>query len=95
MLLGTSRLAATEFTFFLSLPVMAGASLVKLVKFGFDFSGTEAAILALGALAAFIVSIMAIRFLTGFVKKHSFEGFGWYRVALGAVVILYFIIFGG
>ena len=93
MLLGLSRSAATEFTFFLALPVMLGASLLKLFKFGFAFTGTEAAILLAGALTAFLVSIAAIRFLTGFVKKHSFVGFGWYRMALGAAVILFFVLF--
>ena len=92
MLLGLSRAAATEFTFFLALPVMAGASLVKLLKFGFAFTGTEAVILLIGALTAFLVSIAAIKFLTGFVKRHSFLGFGIYRVALGTAVILFFVL---
>ena len=92
MLLGASRTAATEFTFFLALPVMVGASLLKLVKFGFVFTGAEAAILLVGATTAFLVSIAAIKFLTGFVKKHSFVGFGWYRIALGAAVILFFVL---
>ena len=92
MLLGASRSAATEFTFFLALPVMAGASLVKLVKFGFAFTGSEAAILLVGAATAFLVSIAAIKFLTGFVKKHNFVGFGVYRIALGAAVILFFVL---
>ncbi len=92
MLLGASRAVATEFTFFLALPVMAGASLIKLIKFGFAFTGAEAAVLLVGAVSAFLVSLMAIKFLTGFVKKHSFIGFGWYRIALGAAVILYFAL---
>ena len=92
MLLGASRVAATEFTFFLALPVMAGASLVKLLKFGFAFTGTEAAILLVGAAAAFIVSVVAIKFLTGFVKKHSFFWFGVYRVVLGVAVVLFFML---
>ena len=92
MLLGLSRSTATEFTFFLALPVMAGASLVTLLKFGFAFSGAEAAILFVGAATAFVVSIVAIKFLTGFVKKHSFFGFGVYRVVLGVAVILFFAL---
>ena len=90
MLFGLSRVAATEFTFFLALPVMAGASLVKLLKFGFAFTGAEAAILLIGAASAFVVSVVAIKFLTGFVKKHSFFGFGVYRVVLGIAVVLFF-----
>lgn len=90
--LGASRTVATEFTFFLSLPVMAGASLIKLLKFGFAFTGAEAAILLVGSITAFLVSIAAIRFLTGFVKKHTFIGFGWYRIALGAAVMFYFLL---
>ncbi|MDR1821551.1 MAG: undecaprenyl-diphosphate phosphatase [Oscillospiraceae bacterium] len=92
LLIGFSRPAAAEYTFFLGIPVMLGAGLLKLVKFGFHFSGTELAVLAAGFITAFVVSIFAIRFLTGFVKKHTFSGFGWYRIALGAVVLAVFFL---
>lgn len=92
MLCGMSRPAAAEFSFFLAIPVMFGASLVKLVKFGFDFTGAEIAVLLCGMVVAFAVSCAAIRFLVGFVKKHSFSSFGWYRIALGALVLLKFAL---
>jgi undecaprenyl-diphosphatase len=92
ILLGASRTVAAEFTFFLAVPVMLGAGGLKLLKFGLHFTGAETAILLVGAVTAFFVSLAAIRFLVGFVKKHSFVGFGWYRVALGALVILYFAL---
>ncbi len=91
MLLGVSRTAAAEFSFFMGVPVMAGASLVrglKFIKTGVGISGTETALLLIGALVAFIVSYFAIRFLMSFVRRHSFEAFGWYRIGLGLVVIL-------
>lgn len=92
MLLGASRIAATEFTFFLAIPVMLGASLVKLLKYfmevGFGFSGTEVIILVAGMITAFIVSIISIKFLVNFVKKHDFKVFGYYRIILGIIVIL-------
>ncbi len=91
ILLGASRTVAAEFTFFLAIPVMFGASLLKLVKFGFHFTGTEAAILLLGMLTAFAVSILAIKFLMGYIKKHDFKAFGWYRIVLGVLVFGYFI----
>ncbi len=94
ILLGTSRYIAAEYSFFLSIPVMFGASLLKLVKFGLDFTGTELAILAMGMLVAFVVSILAIRFLMGFIKKNDFKAFGWYRIVLGIVVLMYFILLG-
>jgi undecaprenyl-diphosphatase len=90
ILIGFSRKTATEFTFFLALPVMLGASLLKLVKLGFAMTGAEGAILLAGCLTAFIVSVAAIRFLTGYVKKHDFTAFGWYRIALGIAVLAYF-----
>lgn len=90
LLLGVSRTAAAEFTFFLALPTMLGASALKLFKFGLDFTGVELATLLLGMAVAFAVSILAIRFLMGYIKRHSFEAFGWYRIALGAVVLVYF-----
>ncbi len=94
ILLGTSRYVAAEYSFFLSIPVMFGASLLKLVKFGFHFTGTEIAILVTGMLVAFIVSVIAIRFLIGYIKKNDFTAFGWYRIILGAVVIAYFVFLG-
>ena len=90
ILLGTSREVASEFSFFLAIPVMFGASALKLVKFGFHFTATEAAVLAAGMLTAFLVSIVAIRFLMGYIRKNDFKAFGWYRIALGALVLLYF-----
>lgn len=90
LLIGVSRTVAAEFTFFLAIPVMFGASLLKLVKFGFAFSGNELTILVTGMASAFIVSIIVIRFLMGYIKKHDFKVFGWYRIILGIVVLAYF-----
>lgn len=92
LMLGISRTAAAEFTFILGIPVMFGASLLKIVKFGFAFTSLELAVLAAGTVTAFLVSLAVIRFLMDFVRRHSFNVFGWYRIALGAVVIAYFII---
>lgn len=94
ILLGTSRYIAAEYSFFLSIPVMFGASFIKLVKFGFNFTGTEIAVLLTGMIVAFVVSVIAIRFLIGYIKKNDFKAFGWYRIVLGAVVIGYFVFFG-
>lgn len=94
LLIGVSRSIAAEYTFFLAVPVMFGASALKLVKFGFDFSSMELAILAVGLISAFVVSILAIKFLMSYIKKHDFNVFGWYRIVLGAAVILYFAIAG-
>ena len=91
ILVGTSRTVAAEFTFFLAIPVMFGASLLKLVKFGFAFSSTELIILIVGVLVSFVVSILAIKFLMGYIKKHDFKAFGWYRIILGILVLGYFI----
>ena len=91
ILVGTSRTVAAEFTFFLAIPVMFGASLLKLVKFGFAFTGTEVVILVTGVVVAFVVSILAIKFLMGYIKKHDFKAFGWYRIILGVLVLGYFI----
>jgi undecaprenyl-diphosphatase len=91
--LGISRAAAAEFTFFLAVPVMAGYSLLKLLKFGFDFSSYQLMILLLGCAAAFLTSLLVIRFLMNYVKKHSFSAFGIYRILLGAIVLLYFFLF--
>ena len=91
IILGTSRFIAAEYSFFLSIPVMFGASLIKLAKFGFEFEKVELAALLVGMATAFIVSIVAIRFLIGYIKKNDFKVFGWYRIALGAIVIGYFM----
>ena len=91
ILAGTSRTLAAEFTFFLAIPVMFGASLLKLLKFGFGFTGTEVLILVIGMVVAFVVSILAIKFLMGYIKKHDFKAFGWYRIVLGVLVLVYFI----
>lgn len=90
ILVGTSRTVAAEFTFFLAIPVMVGASLLKLVKFGFAFTASEIMILITGVVVAFIVSILAIKFLMGYIKKHDFKAFGWYRIVLGILVLGYF-----
>ncbi len=94
IILGTSRTIAAEYSFFLSIPVMFGASLLKLVKFGFHFTGLEVAILAVGTIVAFVVSIIAIRFLLGYIKTNDFKAFGWYRIVLGVLVMGYFLISG-
>ena len=93
ILLGASRTVAAEYTFFLAIPVMFGASLLKIVKFGLAFSAQELIILGVGTLVSFVVSILAIKFLMGYIKKHDFRVFGWYRIVLGVVVMLYFTIF--
>lgn len=96
LFLGLERSVAAEFTFFLAIPVMAGASLLKLAKYvlkvGFVFSGLEIAILLVSSLVAFIVSILVIKFLMNYIKKHDFKVFGYYRIALGILVLLYFLI---
>ena len=92
ILLGMSRKLAAEYTFFLAIPVMFGASFLKLVKFGLHFTGTEVVYLLLGMVVAFGVSIAAIKFLMGYIKKHDFKVFGWYRIALGVVVLAYFLL---
>lgn len=93
LMIGVSRTVAAEFTFFLAIPVMFGASLLKLVKHGLSFTGQEAWILAIGMLVAFVVSLFVLKFLMDYIKKHDFKVFGWYRIALGALVLLYFGIF--
>lgn len=92
LLIGVSRTVAAEFTFFLAIPVMFGASLLKIVKFGFDFTGMEIAVLLTGMIAAFIVSVLVIKFLMGYIKKNDFKVFGWYRIVLGILVLAYFAI---
>lgn len=91
ILVGVSREVAAEFTFFLGIPVMFGASALKIVKFGFAFSGQEILILLIGMISAFLVSILAIKFLMGYIKKHDFKVFGWYRIAIGILVLVYFL----
>lgn len=90
LIVGVSRTVATEFTFFLAIPVMFGAALFKLVKFGFSFTPLEIWILVVGLVTAFITSIIAIKFLMQYIKKHTFKAFGWYRIILGLLVIAYF-----
>lgn len=91
LLIGVSRVAAAEFTFFLAVPVMFGMSALKMIKMGFAMTGEEAVILVLGMVVAFIVSIVVIKFLMGYIKKHDFQIFGWYRIILGALVLIYFL----
>ena len=92
LLIGVSRTVAAKFTFILAIPVMAGASLLKIVKYGFAFTGTELIILGIGMVTAFIVSVFIIAFLMNYIKKHDFKIFGWYRIILGALVLLYFLV---
>lgn len=92
LLIGVSRSVAAEYTFFLAVPVMFGASALKLVKFGFNFTAEELVILAAGMIFAFVVSILAIKFLMGYIKKHDFTVFGWYRIVLGIAVFIYFAL---
>jgi len=92
MLVGTSRFVATEFTFFLAIPVMLGASLLKLLKFGLVFTSAEAIILITGMVVAYVVSVIAIKFLVGYIKKNNFKVFGWYRIVLGIIVGGYFLL---
>jgi undecaprenyl-diphosphatase len=92
LLLGVARVTAAEFTFFLAIPAMFGASALKLLKFGFAFSGEELVILLTGTAVAFVTSILAIKFLMGYIKKHDFKVFGWYRIILGCLVLLYFAL---
>ena len=94
MILGCSRSAAAEFSFFLGIPVMFGASLLKLVKFGFHFTGAEVFILLFGMIVAFLVSVYSIKFLMSYIRGNDFKLFGYYRIALGVLVILYFGIKG-
>lgn len=92
LMIGVSRTVAAEFTFFLAIPVMLGASLLKVIRFGLTFSMAEAVILLVGMAIAFIVSVLVIRFLMGYIKKHDFKVFGWYRIVLGILVLLYFFV---
>lgn len=90
--IGMSRTVAAEFTFFLAIPVMAGASLLKIVKFGLAFTGVEIAVLLVGMLVAFITSVFVIKLLMDYIKRHDFKVFGWYRIVLGIAVLAYFMI---
>ena len=90
MLLGCSRGASAEFSFFLGIPAMAGASLIKMIKFGFGFTGAQILILLLGMLISFIVAIYTVRYLLGYIRKHDFTVFGYYRIVLGIIVLIYF-----
>lgn len=92
LLIGVSRTVAAEYTFFLAIPVMFGASLLKLVKFGVAFTGLELALLLIGTVVSFVVSVFVLRFLMGYIKKHDFKVFGWYRIVLGIVVLAYFLL---
>lgn len=92
LLIGVSRVAAAEFTFFLAVPVMFGLSALKILKFGLDFTGTELLVLGIGMAVAFLVSVFVIKCLMSYIKKHDFKVFGWYRIVLGIVVLLYFAL---
>lgn len=92
LIIGVSRVAAAEFTFFLAVPVMLGMSLLKILKIGLAFSSGELVILAVGTITAFIVSVIVIKFLMSYIKKKDFKLFGWYRIVLGAMVLLYFAV---
>ncbi|NLK27955.1 MAG: undecaprenyl-diphosphate phosphatase [Clostridiales bacterium] len=94
IILGTSRGIAAEYSFFLSIPIMFGASAIKLLKFGFDFTGMEITVLLTGMIVAFVISIIAIKFLLRYVKNNDFKAFGWYRIILGALVVGYFMFLG-
>ena len=92
LIIGVSRVAAAEFTFFLAVPAMLGLSAIKLLKFGFAFTSAELITLLLGMAVAFLVSLLVIKFLMGYIKKHDFKVFGWYRIVLGIVVLFYFAL---
>lgn len=93
VILGSSRYVAAEFSFFLAVPVMLGASALKIIKFGRAFTGAELAVLFTGLVVAFAVSIEAIKFLIGYVKRHDFKAFGYYRIVLGIIVLIYFFLY--
>ena len=92
LMLGVSRTVAAEFTFFLAIPVMFGASLLKIAKFGLAFTSTEIMVLLVGCIVAFVTSMIVIKFLMGYIKKHDFKVFGWYRIVLGLIVLIYGIV---
>ena len=90
LLIGVSRSVATEFTFFLAIPVMFGASALKLINYGLNFTGMQVFLLILGMAVSFVVSVIAIKFLLKYIKNHDFKVFGYYRIVLGVIVFLYF-----
>ena len=92
VILGCSRFVAAEFSFFMAVPVMLGASALKMLKHGFDFNAHQIIVLLIGMVTAFVVSIFALKFLVGYVRKHDFKVFGYYRIALGIVLIVYFVL---
>ena len=92
LVIGVSRVAAAEFTFFLAVPVMVGVSLLKIIAFGFSFTSAELITLIIGCVVAFLVSIVVIKFLMSYIKRKDFKVFGWYRIVLGVVVIAYFLL---
>lgn len=92
LLIGVSRDVGAEFTFFLAIPVMFGASLLKLIKFGIVFTSFELTVLLVGMVVAFIVSLLTIKFLVGYIKKHNFKIFGWYRIGLGCILLIYYFM---
>ena len=92
LVLGLSRTVAAEFTFYLAIPVMFGASFIKMLGFGLCFTGTEIGVLLTGTITAFVVSVFVIKFLMGFIKKHDFKVFGWYRIILGLIVLAYYFL---
>lgn len=92
LVIGVSRVAAAEFTFFLAVPVMFGLSFIKIIKFGFSYNTTEIAILTIGVVVAFFVSVLVIKFLMGYIRKHDFKLFGWYRIIIGVILFAYFIM---
>ena len=92
LLIGVSRTVSAEFTFFLAIPVMFGASLLKLVRAGFAFTGSEVLLLVVGMVSAFVVPMLVISFLMGYIRKHDFKVFGWYRIVLGILVLFYFYV---
>ncbi|MGL4790961.1 MAG: undecaprenyl-diphosphate phosphatase [Anaerotignaceae bacterium] len=94
LLIGVSRTVATEFTFFMAVPVMFGASVLKIVKFGFGFTIMELAVLAVGMVVAFVVSVITIKFLLGYIKRNDFKAFGYYRIVLGVIILGYFLLVG-
>lgn len=94
VILGCSRFVAAEYSFFLAIPVMLGASFLKVVKFGFGFTPEQTAVLITGMVTAYIVSIIAIKFLMGYIRRHDFKAFGYYRIVVGILVLLYFAVTG-
>jgi undecaprenyl-diphosphatase len=92
LVIGVSRVAASEFTFFLAVPVMFGLSAIKVLKFGLSFTSAELLVLGIGMAVAFVVSVLVIKFLMSYIKRHNFKIFGWYRIILGVIVLIYFVV---